>query len=62
MPTNLPKLTEEDVKQNRVMNRIILAGIALALAGMIWVIVKHYTADPEPEAPAATPSGSAAPE
>jgi hypothetical protein len=43
MATNLPKKTEEDVKRDKLLNRIILVGMGLILLGMIYIVVHYYT-------------------
>jgi hypothetical protein len=45
MATNLPKNTEEGLKKDRFWNRVILVLIAIALAGMVYVVVDHYTSE-----------------
>jgi hypothetical protein len=38
-------LTEEDVKRNRLLNRIIIVGMVVILAGITYTVVDYLTDD-----------------
>ena len=44
-------LTEEDVKRNRLLNRIIIIGMIVILAGITYTVVDYYLTDDTAQSP-----------